>query len=132
MVSVRVFMLELILGCSTLHNPYFVALVLYTQEGREDGAAEEAAVLNSSLRRVTYNVFEQEWSKVTQLEDIIHTFCKGLSPVCPLLFISVMSHGRMGALVGSDHIMLPVNDLIEKISSAITPNVKLVKPYPLI
>ena len=87
---------------------------------------EEATLLESSLNKVIGHVITQEWSTVTELEDSLHTNLTGLSANCSLLFISVMSHGRMEALCGSDNIMLPVNDLIRQISLAIPANLPLV------
>ena len=109
---------------------YIVALILYSKEGREDGATttatEEATLLDSSLTKVFGHVITQEWSTVTELEDNLHTNIRGLSANCSLLFISVMSHGRMGALCGPDGVMLPVKDLLDQIKRAIPAKTPLV------
>ena len=86
----------------------------------------EATLLESSLNNLMNYVITQEWSTVTELEDSLHANITGLSAKCPLLFISVMSHGRMGALCGPDGVMLPVKDLIDQISRVIPAKIPLV------
>lgn len=107
----------------------FVARIFYSKKGREDGATEEAELLHSSLSKVATHVTKQEWSNAAHLQDSVHKSTRALSPDCSLLFFCFMSHGQMGALVGADKIMLPINDLIEDIAKNIPDSLPLVILY---
>ena len=70
---------------------------------------------------------DRQTDKLTDRQiDSLHTNITRLSAKCSLLFISVMSHGKMGALCGPDGVMLPVKDLIDQISYAIPAEIPLV------
>lgn len=104
------------------------ALIFYSQDDRPE-ATEEADTLQTSLSKVAARVDRHVWINGPDLQVHVQQILGELSANCSLLFISVMSHGRTGALCGPDGIIVPVNDLLERITKLIPTDLQLVSNH---
>mgnify|MGYP001795324468 CR=1 FL=1 len=101
------------------------ALVLFNTGDRQ-GALEEADELCQSLITAGFYVVMMQWittdDLTTKLQDLLNKY----STYCGLLFVSIMSHGRLGTIKGSGASEIAINNLLLQLTNNLKDGTPLV------
>ena len=73
-----------------------------------------------------------DWQSSCRLLDHINAEIEDIVTSCSLLIVSIMSHGRLGALVGSDESSIPISNVIKFLTEKLPKEVPLVSYTPSI
>ena len=101
------------------------ALVLFNTGDRQ-GALEEAVDLCQSLITAGFYVVMMRWTTTddltTKLQDLLNKYSTNFG----LLFVSIMSHGRLGTIKGSGTSEIAINNLLLQLTNNLKDGTPLV------
>ena len=111
------------------HNVKRCALVLYNPEGRQKGfdAVKEANLMESHLQKARFTTRKIEWTDALALRNIIMSETDDfINGGVSMLFIVIMTHGRVGMLIGSNNTKMPITDVLSILNEKIPSRIPLV------
>ena len=86
-------------------------IVLYNTVNRVN-ALEEAEKMKESLSKAGFGTVMKEWSSTFSLRQEFMDELKDCKEKLSLLFVCIMSHGRVGRVAGAENTEINISDII--------------------
>ena len=102
------------------------ALILYNTDDRV-GSREEAKAVEKNLKKVHFDVTKLKWKSALELPAILQENLSATETDCmSVLMVCIMSHGRIGTLTGTQSSVMPISDVLWKLSELLPEHLPLV------
>ena len=111
------------------HNVKMSALVLFNPEGRRKGfdAIDEANSMEEHLRKARFRTNKIEWTNALALRNILYSKTDELiGGGVSMFFVVIMTHRRVGMLIGNNNTKMPITDVLSMLSERIPSHIPLV------
>lgn len=105
--------------------PQRFGLVLFNNE-HLDGATEEATEMAEGLTKAGFSTRTHQWSNALELPQAIDRQLDDMNNQLSLLFVSIVSHGKAGMLMGSDSSAIPISDVLHILKTRLPRHIPLV------
>ena len=110
-------------------NTKCYGLVLYNTNDRIN-STEEAKVVETNMRNADFHTIKVEWESALKLPHILCEQLSGHTDQMSVLMVCIMSHGRIGTLTGSQSSVMPISDVLWKLSELLPEHLPLVCIIP--
>ena len=101
------------------------ALILYNSHNRH-GASDEALVLNDAFEAIGFKRMLHEWSSTHELLRTMREALQALPSTASVVVVCVMSHGRQGTLTDREGVHVPVNYILNQLTTDVPHGIPLV------
>ena len=110
-------------------NAKCYGLILYNTNDRIN-STEEAKVVETNLQNADFQTRRVMWESALKLPHILHEQLTGHTDQMSLLMVCIMSHGRIGTLTGTQSSVMPISDVLWKLSELLPEHLPLVGIIP--